>query len=190
MATGTLQLDAASLADSRGQLTFDLGRLSMVGEDEDYTEQSTSWLELSPQLGGDRFARFHLTSLGQLTAQTPAAGHPQPAPGPGQIARRVDFSATGELLLHGVSTLYTAPLRATFHLADDPGHALQAVVVETRSPYDVDLVVHEVKPRDAAGNVVAAEAARLYQGRLRLAEVRFRCRAVATSVGGQQPDAP
>lgn len=182
------------LAATRAQLTFDLSTMRIEEEAParapgalTLTEQSLQWLRVTPEskaLAALRFARFRVTAVGELSASAVVDGRAIRRREPGTVLRRVELRATGDLELHRYRVPYTAALTATFHLPEPAraGELPKRVDLSTREPLRIDLVEHEIVPRDAHGNQMASEVDRLRAGQGRIARVSARWTAVPTPI--------
>lgn len=153
---GNLAVDPADLGKTKGEVDVDLGDLATQTFDDasknaSQTEHSHNWLEIGSDVDPkrreeNRWARFTLRSVDQLSA-------PHLADAPEQGGERsVNFTAQGDLWLHGVSAAKTVKLVATFH---GPAAGPTQVRVVTAEPLVVSLKEHDVKPRDVAGKFLA-----------------------------------
>jgi hypothetical protein len=199
LASGRLQLDPMDLAGTRGNLIFDLAAIqideppaSAPSAEATLTEQSLRWLELAdtadlaaqPQR---RYARFSIQRIGALSAPSARAGQLLRSSAPGRETRRVQARATGELELHGFRLPYTLSLSATF---DWPALAPResppsSIEITTSDPLSVNLISHEILPRDERGQVLAEVLAELRKPPAN--EARVSARWVATLTGSGTP---
>jgi hypothetical protein len=168
LAQGRLWLDAADLGATRAELIFDLGSLLMAeapsndpaerdGETS-LTEQSLDWLEIRQpsQLAAHperRYARFEVTSV--MAAAVNDAHQGEPVFSPPDVVRQVRARATGQLELHGYRLPYTVAVVATFTWADPAplGGPPGRVELATAEPIALDLLRHDVVPRNSRGDI-------------------------------------
>ena len=118
-----------------------------------YTTQARDWLDVGsskPEAERSRlrWARFTVTELEQLSLDA----------GAGEI-RTIDFSAKGELSLHGFKMDSSAALRAVFHYAgsETPDARPTRLVIQSLRPLVVSLKAHAIEPRDSAGVLIARD---------------------------------
>jgi hypothetical protein len=190
------------LAGTRGSMTFDLSTIRIVPTSDSteggttLTEQSLRWLELAdpahlaehPQL---RYARFSIQRIGALSAPSARAGQLVRSSDPDRELRRVQARASGELELHGFRLPYTLSLSATFGWASvaPPESPPSTIEITTTDPLAVDLIAHEIVPRDARGQVLADALAELRKSPAH--QARVSARWLATLIGrATPPDAP
>jgi hypothetical protein len=204
LASGRLQLDPLDLAGTRGSMTFDLSTIQLgatpasdpPGDGATLTEQSLRWLELAdaahlaehPQL---RYARFSVQRVGGLSASSARGGQLLRSSAPDREVRRVQARASGELELHGFRLPYTLSLSATFSwdAAARPESPPSSIEIATTEPVSVDLIAHEILPRDGHGQVSAETLAELRKPPAN--QARVSARWLATLIGSNTPpDAP
>jgi polyisoprenoid-binding protein YceI len=173
-ATGRFEVDYENPERSSGSLRIDLGLIELEGGDgeggtTDATRRALEWLELGAEIPAAerearRFATFSLRALQDTNI--------------GGLGRRrggqpPHFSATvvGDLSLHGVR----APVRVPVSLEFGPLGAAppQRLVIRSRRPLVVPLGVHDIRPRDARGVLVARELTLLGESVGREAKVTF-----------------
>jgi polyisoprenoid-binding protein YceI len=181
-ATGHFEIDLESPERSSGSVRIDLGLVELddAGNDGgalDATRRALEWLELGQGIGAAeretrRFATFSLRGV-------------DGAEGKGGLFRarrdgkRPHFEGTafGELSLHGVR----APARVPVTLEIEPAAAPTSnetaapsrLVIRSRAPLVVSLSVHDIRPRDARGVLVARELTLLGENVGRDAKVTF-----------------
>jgi polyisoprenoid-binding protein YceI len=153
---GNLAIDPADLDKTKGEVDFDLADLVTqtfddASENKSQTEHAHNWLEIGNDVEAqrreeNRWARFTVRSVDQLSA-------PRVAEAPEKDgARSVNFTAQGDLWLHGVSAPKTVKLIATFQ---GPPSAPAQLHVVTAEPLVISLKAHDVKPRDVAGKFLS-----------------------------------
>jgi hypothetical protein len=203
LASGRVQLDPMDLAGTRGSLTFDLSTIRIVpasdspAGDATLTEQSLRWLELAdpahlaehPQL---RYARFSIQRIGALSAPSARAGQLLRSSAPDRELRRVQARASGELELHGFRLPYTLSLSATFGWVSPaaPESPPSSIEITTTDPLAVDLIAHEILPRDARGEILGEALAELRKPPANQARVSARWLATLIGRDTPPPDAP
>ena len=167
---GSLSIDPANLAGSRGEVKIDLTTLttsSFAGKpDADannkaQTTHARTWLEVADAEGGklddkvkeaNRYAVYVIRSVSDASANDLAKV--SPTKDGGDDVRAVQLITRGELLVHGHKVERDGDVELAFHY--DPGAAPdkpKSLVVKTRKPFRVVLAEHDVKPRDAAGKI-------------------------------------
>jgi polyisoprenoid-binding protein YceI len=178
-ATGTFELDVENTARSSGSVRVDLTSLEMVngaedGSAADATRRALEWLELGNELASDRralgrFATFDVRglegtdgkSIGTLRARRDGR------------APRIDATVVGDLSLHGVRAPQRVPVTLEIEGADGETGAPSRLVIRSQKPVVVSLGVHDIRPRDARGVLVARELTLLGESVGRDAKVSF-----------------
>ncbi len=157
-ASGTLDVVAKNLAQSRGAVRVDLLTFAThtFGNEKDVTQtkHARTWLEVQVDEKvneGLRWAEFAIRSIDGLSASdltTVAAV--KDADGE---ARTVTMTAHGDLLIHGHKVQRDAAVDVTFHYpAGAPADAKPArLEIKSRQPMRVVLKEHDVRPRDPLG---------------------------------------
>lgn len=172
---GSLRVDLNDLQRLAGTIEVDLGSLRIEeGQTEaerNNTARALGWLNLGtsrPEAERDRrrWAKFTLTRVLRVSAERPyearvAKVTDAAAPGAGAAAevRVVDATVQGQLVVNDFRVEKTVVVTAEFVYdgAAEPGEPPRAVVVSTRKPMGVPLAEHDIKPRDALGNLQARE---------------------------------
>jgi hypothetical protein len=141
--SGTLEV-APDLVSSRANLEFDLTSLGVTsdgdaGDHEAYTRRALEWLELGEQVPAStrerhRRATFELSGLERLTE--------------GKKAGSWTGFARGQLALHG----FRVPIAQAVSFDFSP----EQVVVRSSGAL-IKLAEHDLRPRNAEGQVVATE---------------------------------
>lgn len=127
-----------------------------AAKNESQTEHARNWMEVGPESppaskATFEYARFRLKSIEVLGAK------PDEVPEQNG-ARSFDVRAAGDLELHGV----TAPQRVIMKLrVAGPITAPTVVHVETATPFDVSLKIHDIKPRDTVGKFLNGALTRI-----------------------------
>jgi hypothetical protein len=164
--TGTLDIDLAHIASSRGEVKMDLSTLttSTFAEPQKNASQTVharTWLEVGDGESGklddktketNRYAVYSIRSVENpsVTDVTKVA----PTKDGGDEVRTVTLTTKGELLVHGHKVERDAELEVAFRY--EPGASAdkpKAVWVKTRKPLRVVLAEHDVKPRDGFGKL-------------------------------------
>jgi hypothetical protein len=172
VARGELEVDLAALARSRGFIEIDVASVQLEAEQRElalgYTEQALSWLDVGasrPEAARERlrWARFTLRSIQTTSAQAAWEGVRVDAgladtATPGE-ERAVTLRAVGDFELHGYRVERSLEVRVTFTYPSPaaPSATPVGLAIETREPFDVELAVHAIEPRDPQGRLVAAD---------------------------------
>ena len=164
--TGTLDIDLANLASSRGEVKIDLSTITTTtfAEQEKNASQTVharTWLEVGDGESGKldektkethRYAVYAIRSIESPSATdlTKVA----PTKDGSDDVRTVTLTTKGELLVHGHKVEREANVEIAFRYdagaaADDP----KAVWIKTKAPLRVVLAEHDVKPRDGFGKL-------------------------------------
>jgi hypothetical protein len=164
--TGTLDIDVANLASSRGEVKMDLSTLTThtfpeADKNSAQTTHARTWLEVADGEDGkldekvkeaNRYAVYAIRSVENVSAAdlTKVA----PTKEGNDDARTVTLTTKGELLIHGHKVERTADLEVKFlydagAAADKP----KAIAVKSKTPFHVVLAEHDVKPRDGFGKI-------------------------------------
>ncbi len=183
VARGELRVDLLDLSKTRGTVSMDLASVLMgadadAGDAEEPTRQAKNWLDVGDNVpeaerARRRWASFRIESIEHATADAAYKGRRVKAselsPDGGESAdageggasareiRRVDLTATGELLIHGYKAEQSVRLRALFEFPAKagPGVRPQRIVLRTLHPLRVALAAHDIKPRDSEGVFVS-----------------------------------
>lgn len=167
-ADGSLDVDVANLAESRGTVNVDLTSLvtnTFTSESNNRTQtvHARTWLEVADGEDGklpddlktaNRYARFAIRSIDGIEQADLGKIPSRPVPGSSDTEKSVRMTVHGELLLHGHKVTRDVPIEATFRyaqgaLVDKPA----SVHVRSLSPLHVVLAEHDVKPRDGFGKI-------------------------------------
>ncbi len=161
-AAGTLTIDPTDLTKTRGIVRVDLTtlRTTTFGNAEKdglQTEHAHNWLEagklVTPEVKEtNRWAIFTIKEVAGVgeadLSKVTASGD----------TRTVDAIVKGDFFLHGHQAPKEAPVEVVFHYP--AGQAMTAlpdrVDVRTKSPLQVTLKEHDVKPRDNFGKLAQA----------------------------------
>jgi len=193
IAHAELELDPQALDATRGRLTFDLQRLTLerfaeeegegaaLGGDLLLTEAARLWLSLGPEVPAERRAQaerahFDLRLGRALSSHSIQGGAPIPGPGTARrssSARRVTGIVEGDLLLMGREVTHVLEAEVDFSFSPSAREqvAPERVVVRLKRALAVPLAEHAIAPRDARGDAVSQEQARLGRGGLLRAQV-------------------
>jgi hypothetical protein len=161
-AAGTLTIDPADLAKTRGQVKIDLTTLKThtfddAKKDGSQTEHAQNWLEVgtlvTPEVKeANRWVIFTIQGVDGLAEKDLS-----------KIAlsgdtRTVDATAKGDFFLHGHQVKKDVPVEVVFHYAAGQAEAAKPtkVDVHTKTPLHVVLADHDVKPRDNFGKLAQA----------------------------------
>jgi polyisoprenoid-binding protein YceI len=175
--TGRFEIDLENPERSNGSLGIDLGSVELDGTGdggaEDATRRALEWLELGAEIPATereprRYATFALRGV-------------EGAEGKGALFRerrdgkrpRLDGTAFGDLSLHGVRAPVRVPVSLEIEPAPTSETAPGRLVIRSRGPLVVSLGVHDIRPRDARGVLVARELVLLGENVGRDAKVSF-----------------
>lgn len=158
---GSLQVDLMDVSKTTGVIAVDIGGLEIyqsvvddkgqAGGEQKNDLQNTharTWLEISADTPEDvrkanSRVEFTITKIGDVAPSadlTKLTGSP----------RKVTFTVTGDLLLHGKKVPRSANVEAAF---DWPLDRPVQFTLRTLKPFAVDLAEHDVRPRDAFGKL-------------------------------------
>jgi len=165
-AVGSLDVDFANLAQTRGEIKADLTTLSTktfgdAEKDKTQTAHARTWLEVADGEEGklpddvkaaNRYAVYAIRSIDGLSATdlTKVAAKKDGA----DEVRTVTATTHGEFLIHGHKVDRDADVEVAFHYA--PGAAPdkpKSLSIKSKKPLRVTLGEHDVKPRDAFGKI-------------------------------------
>jgi hypothetical protein len=161
-ATGTLEVVASDLSQSRGLVRIDLTTFSThtFGNDKDATQtkHARTWLEAvvdDKTNENMRYAEFAIRSIDSLSAidlRTVA-----PTRDGADEVRAVTMTVHGDLLVHGHKLPKDAVVDVSFHYPAGaaPGSKSTRIEVRSKQPMRVILKEHDVSPRDPAGQLLA-----------------------------------
>jgi|GEM_PF-2933437 len=179
-----LSIDPQALGHSRGELTFDLGNLSIAeiepsaGEgaafaaDPLLTRAARAWLTLGSEVPpGERAVarsgRFGFRLGRQLSSHSIQGGrvivHAAAAGAGASSVRRVSGIAQGDLLLLGREVTHELAVEVDFLASTGEGAkaAPESVVVRLSQAEAVPLLEHGIQPRDERGALLAEQVAAL-----------------------------
>jgi hypothetical protein len=177
-AIGRFDVDLENPERSTGSVRVDLTLLELrAGPNDDpvnATRRALEWLELGSGIAATdretrRFATFVLRALEGVEGKSLS----------GLRARRdgssphLEATAVGELSLHGVRAPARVPVSLEVESAENRAAAPSRLVIRSRKPLVVSLGVHDIRPRDALGVLVARELALLGENVGREAKVSF-----------------
>ncbi len=160
-AAGSIEVDLANLANTRGEVKVDLTTLSTFtfgdkSKDEAQTEHARTWLEAvvdDKVKEENRYTVFAIRSIDGV--DQPDASKIAPKREGDEDIRTAMLTAHGDFLLHGRKSMKDAKLVARLHYpAGAPADAIPtSIEIKTAAPLRIVLAEHEVKPRDTFGKV-------------------------------------
>jgi hypothetical protein len=160
-ARGSLEIVAADLARSTGEVSFDLSTFAThtfhSDKDATQTEHAQTWLEV--KVGGKideemRWVRLTIRSI-ESTSVPSLALAPATNDGGGEV-RVVTMKVRGDLHLHGRNLPQEAVVDVSFSgFYEGEGGRPRRVEVRSREPMHLVLKDYDVRPRDPAGQLVA-----------------------------------
>jgi polyisoprenoid-binding protein YceI len=173
-AAGRFDIDLESPERSSGSVRIDLTTVEMEASEDapdDATRRALDWLELGAGVRATtrethRFATFDFRTLEGAEGKRLSGLGTRRGREP-----RLDATAYGELSLHGVRAPVRVPVSLEIH-ASGPG-APGTIVIRSRKPLVVSLGVHDIRPRDAQGVLIARELSLLGEKVGREAAVSF-----------------
>ena len=200
---GSLSVDLNDLSRTRGQIDVDLSSVEMLDGDfrqGPWTIEAKNWLGLGEkrnahQLKKNRWARFEIASVSDLSASTPSAGRKLRASkaknfGPEIFeVREVRLRAIGNLTMRDYRVKLAAQLRCRFGFKkkwSDP----VTLEVENRRPVFVSLPAYGIRPRDAAGRANTEEGKEWSKKVGKEARVFFRLLVEPAGRGGGEKPRP
>lgn len=186
LAKGELLVDPTDLKATRGTLSFDLASTVILTPsdagaaevDRLASARARNWLDVGvdrPEAERDRlrWARFEISAVseasadrahegkavGEEGARTAGSGGSSVAASEEAEIREVRLTTQGTLLLHGFRVELSVPVRLRFHYQKPAaeGAKPQQIELESLAPVPVSLQVHDIKPRDASGTLIAEE---------------------------------
>ncbi|MEO6576432.1 MAG: hypothetical protein ABIP89_21460 [Polyangiaceae bacterium] len=185
---GSLDVDLANLANTRGEVKVDVTSLKTTTFDdstknESQTEHALTWLEVSDKATPamreqDRWVVYAIRSIDGLSA--PDITKVAPTKAGTDDVRTVTLTAHGEFLLHGHKIPKDAALEVAFHYP--AGAAADSkparIDIKTKTPLHINLAEHEVKPRDTFGKVAQGSFSLLGTKVADVADVSFELRSI------------
>ena len=177
-ATGHFDVDLERPERSSGSVRVDLTLLELGSESSDgpidASRRGLDWLELGSAVSAAdretrRFATFVVRGLEGVEGKS-LAGSPAHRDGK---APRLEATVVGELSLHGVRAPARVPVSLEIESAEGRPESPTRLVIRSRKPLVVSLSVHDIRPRDARGVLVARELALLGENVGREAKVSF-----------------
>ncbi len=171
--SGQVDVSLHDLAQTRGKLSVDLRRISILNEQEantpSFTGEALRWLGLGHRAPSEteyRYAEFTLDGLHTLSHETPYSGsiRSRDDGAKGQV-RRVSAEVRGKLQMRTFSVERSVPVWILFYYDQSATPELQPekIVVELRGKLGVPLAEYEIVPRDDAGHVVSDQLTLLGQ---------------------------
>jgi polyisoprenoid-binding protein YceI len=178
-ATGHFEVDLEAPERSSGSVRVDLELIELEAARDDggvgdATRRALEWLELGAQIPASdraprRYATFVLRGLEETTGRS-LVGLADRRDGK---RPRLDATVVGELSLHGVRAPARVPVSLEIEAATASGAPPRRLVIRSRRPLVVSLGVHDIRPRDERGILVARELALLGESVGREAKVSF-----------------
>ena len=161
-AKGHFEIDLENPERSSGSVRIDLALVELddAGSDggaAEATRRALEWLELGsevPEMEREtqRFATFVLRGVEGAEGKSALFRERRDGHRP-----RLDGTAFGDLSLHGVRAPARLPVSLEIEPAKSPDEAPARLVIRSRAPLVVSLGVHDIRPRDARGVLVARE---------------------------------
>ena len=157
---------------------IDLTLLELVDQASDSpldaSRRGLEWLELGSGVAAAdretrRFATFVVRGLEGVEGKSLAGGRAHRDGKP----PRLEATVVGELSLHGVRAPARVPVSLEIESAEGPPGAPTRLVIRSRKPLVVSLSVHDIRPRDTRGVLVARELSLLGENVGRDATVTF-----------------
>lgn len=163
---GSLDIDFANLANSRGEVKIDLTTLTTStftdpDRNKAQTTHARTWLEVADGEDGkldektkevNRYAVYAIRSIENPSSSD--VSKVAPTKDGADEVRTVTLTTKGEILVHGHKVDRDADVEVAFRY--DPGAAPdkpKAIAIKTRKPFRVVLAEHDVKPRDGFGKI-------------------------------------
>lgn len=176
-ATGHFDTDLERLERSSGSVRVDLTSLeldpSVDAGGADATRRALEWLELGAEIAetareSNRSATFSLRGLEDVEGKRLTGLRERRGAKP-----RIIATAVGDLSLHGVRAPARVPV--SLEIEETPGtdEPPGRLVIRALRPFVVSLGVHDIRPRDARGVLVARELTLLGEHVGREAKVSF-----------------
>jgi polyisoprenoid-binding protein YceI len=177
-ATGHFDVDLERPERSSGSVRIDLTQLELVDERSDgpidASRRGLEWLELGSGVSAAdretrRIATFVVHGLEGAEGKSLARARAH------RDGKPPHFEATvvGELSLHGVRAPARVPVSLEIVSEEGRPESPTRLVIRSRKPLVVSLSVHDIRPRDARGVLVARELALLGENVGREAKVSF-----------------
>lgn len=163
-ATGSLAVDTANLANSRGEVKIDLSTLATHTFDDaeknaSQTRHARTWLEAvvdGKASEAHRWAVFAVRAVDDLSAMD-LSTVARSRDGKDEV-RVVTATVHGEVLVHGHKVNRDVPVVLTFRYppeaAPSSGASPVALRIQTRQPMRLVLKEHEIVPRDPIGTAL------------------------------------
>jgi hypothetical protein len=174
-ATGRFEIDYENPERSSGSLRVDLGLIELESGDgdggaADATRRALEWLELGAEIPAAerearRFATFSIRALEDINLSGLGGRRHR------DVRPHSSATVIGELSLHGVRAPMRVPVSLEFGPLGDPPP--RRIVIRSRQSLVVPLGVHDIRPRDARGVLVARELTLLGESVGREAKVSF-----------------
>lgn len=149
--SGELNLDLSNLSQSRGSVRVELGSLEIHSQggaedsDSSLVERARAALGLTAAQASNSIASFDLTSVEDAVPPRLEPSPERDTGTPVDFNRRAQFTAVGDLLLHGFRVVRRAPLSAEFHFTGDR-RVPHSVLIRSRAPFVISLETHAILP--------------------------------------------
>lgn len=147
---GELEIALTALAQSRAQISAELGSLALDGDDD---ANAGEWLARAEQALGvadggasSATASFDVIALDDVSPEALEAK--ELGDGGRANTRHVRASAEGNLLLNSFRVQKRAPLEAEFAFGADRA-VPDSVLIRSRSPFVISLETHEIRLRES-----------------------------------------
>jgi hypothetical protein len=174
---GELDIDLEDPSRTTGKIEVELGSIELFGESAgepapEHTARALAWLELGrgvaeERRGQGRIATFTLRAL-QGEAEPVRRGGSEP-----QRLRTSDWTAVGDLALHGVRAPVEGSVSVLVSSAADGTTRPAELVIRSRRPLVIPLSTHDIRPRDDNGVSLPREVSLLGDSVGREARVSF-----------------
>lgn len=165
-AAGNLDVDLKNIAASRGEVKIDLSMLTTKtfgdkDQDSAQTTHARCWLDvadceeakLDPKMKeANRYAVYAIRSIESPSA-TDVTKVPATKVGDDEV-RTITMTTKGELLVHGHKVDREAPVEVSFYYpVGGAPEKPKSMTFKTKTPLNVKLAEHDVKPHDKFGKV-------------------------------------
>jgi hypothetical protein len=189
---GSIDVDLANLANTRGEVKIDLTTLSThtFGNDDDVsqTKHARTWLEVGDAASAEdrEKNRWVVYAIRAIDAVAPSADVTKitPAKEGGEDVRVVTLTAKGDLLLHGHKVEdRAATIEARLHYPSGaaPESKPTRIEIKSKEPLRITLAEHDVKPRDTFGKLAKGSLGLLGTKVADVADVTLDLKAIPAS---------
>jgi polyisoprenoid-binding protein YceI len=178
-ATGHFEVDLEAAERSSGSVRVDLELIELETAPEDAgvanaTRRALEWLELGSETPpADRASRRFATFVLRGLEETSGPSLLRLSERRDGTRSRFDAVVVGELSLHGVRAPARVPVSLEIEAPSAPGAPPRRLMIRSRKPLVVSLGVHDIRPRDARGVLVARELSLLGESVGREAKLSF-----------------